>query len=201
MDLLSLSDSDDSRCSLPYGPPRRQGIFWLLTVPSPSEVCVELSNGRLPPELCWAKGQEEEGSSTGYRHYQLCVGFHKKVSLSGVKSVFGRTCHGELSRSEAAEAYCHKEESRVGVPFEVGAKPFKRNSKTDWDAVWKNAQSGDLESIPANVRVISYRTLRAIGSDYSSPVGIEKTVAVFWGATGILLSLTIRHGKISTCLG
>lgn len=185
MATSSEYDSDGSRCSLPYGPPvRRQGIFWLLTVPYPSSTCHALSNGTLPDGLCWAKGQEEEGSTTGYRHYQLIVAFRKKVSLAAVKGVFGTTCHAELSRSEAAEAYCHKQESRVGEPFEVGAKPFKRNSKVDWESVWKSAQSGDLESIPASVRVVSYRTIRAIGSDYSVALPIDRNVNVFWGRTG-----------------
>jgi len=182
---LSLACSKDTNGTMASSThSRRQGIFWLLTVPFPSEICESLAGGNLPSELCWAKGQQEEGAETGYRHYQLIVGFSKKVSLASVKSLFGTTCHGELSRSEAAEAYCHKEETRVGEPFEVGAKPFRRNSKTDWDGVWKSAQSGDLESVPAYVRVLSYRSLRAIASDYSTCEGIEKSVEVFWGSTG-----------------
>lgn len=98
--------------------------------------------------------------------------------------MFGGEVHAELSRSEAAEAYCHKEESRDGVPFEIGAKPIRRNSRTDWDSVWTAAKSGDLEAIPANVRVVSYRTLRAIGSDYATCVGMQRTTYVFWGSTG-----------------
>jgi len=182
---FSLSDSeDDERCSLPYGPPRRQGIFWLLTVPDPNDVCSRLEQGELPAEIVWAKGQKEQGADTAYRHYQLCVAFSKKVSLAAVKGVFGRTCHGELSRSDAASAYCHKEESRVGEPFELGSKPIQRNSKTDWESVWTAAKSGTLDAVPANIRVVSYHALRAIRSDHSQPVGIERRVHVFWGSTG-----------------
>jgi len=163
---------------------RRQGIFWLLTVPYPNETCALFESGTLAPGLAWAKGQREKGEETGYVHYQVFVAFRKKVSLAGVKGMFGREVHAQLSRSEAAEAYCHKELSRDGVPFELGAKPIRRNSKTDWEAVWTAAQSGDLESIPANVRVVSYRTLRAIGSDYATCVGMQRTTFVFWGSTG-----------------
>lgn len=125
-----LSDSEDERCSLPGMPPvRRQGIFWLLTVPSPNDVCGRMEQGELPRECVWAKGQKEQGTETGYEHYQVLVAFGKKVSLAAVKGVFGRTCHGELSRSAAAEAYCHKEDTRIGEPFELGAKPIQRNSK------------------------------------------------------------------------
>jgi len=66
----------------------------------------------------------------------------------------------------------------------LGAKPFRRNSTTDWEQVWAAAQSGDLLSIPANVRVVSYRTLRAIASDYCKPLPIVRNCYVFWGGTG-----------------
>lgn len=164
---------------------RRQGIFWLLTIPCPnSEIERILGSGILPSEIAWLKGQQEKGAESGYLHFQCVVAFTKKMSLSGVVGVFGRGTHAELSRSEAANAYVGKEETRVGEPFEYGAQPFRRNSKTDWDAVWTSAQSGDLMSIPASVRVISYRTIRAIGSDFSTPRAIERTVFVFWGRTG-----------------
>jgi len=178
------SDSDDSRCSLPRGPARRQGIFWLLTVPAPNDVCGRMEQGELPSELVWAKGQKEQGAETHYEHFQLCVAFSKKVTLTAVKGVFGRTCHGELSRSAAAAEYCHKEQSRIGVPFELGAKPIQRNSKTDWDSVWTAAKSGDLSAIPASVRVVSYHALRSIRSDHAQPQAIERRVFVFWGGTG-----------------
>lgn len=175
---MAISGSDCSSSGK-----RRQGIFWLLTCPFPNEVCASLSSGSLPDQVVWAKGQQEEGA-TGYKHYQVIVAFCKKVSLASVVGVFGRGIHAELSRSQAAEAYCHKEDTRVGEPFEVGAKPFRRNSKTDWESVWNAAKSGELESIPANVRVVSYRTLRAIGSDYSVALPIDRRVDVFWGTTG-----------------
>jgi len=164
--------------------PRRQGVFWLLTVPVPNSVCESLSRGNLPSGVCWATGQQEKGHASEYLHWQLCVGFDKKVSLAAVTSCFGTGIHAELSRSAAAASYCNKEDTRVGQPFEVGAKPFRRNSKTDWESVWSSAKSGDLESIPANVRVVSYRTLRAIGADYSVALPIDRRVDVFWGSTG-----------------
>ena len=142
------------------------------------------ASGRLPDGIVWLTGQREKGLESGYVHYQVCVAFSKKKSLSFVQELFGRGIHAELSRSESAAAYCNKEDSRDGEPFEYGAKPFRRNSATDWESVWESAKSGDLAAIPANVRVVSYRTLRAIGSDYSQCPSIEKRVDVFWGSTG-----------------
>jgi len=164
---------------------RRQGIFWILTVPSPNSVLDEcIATRSCPTGIAWIVGQQEKGAETGYLHYQCVVAFSKKVSVSGVVGVFGRGTHCELTRSEAAIAYVGKEETRVGEPFEFGAKPIRRNSKTDWESVWTAAQSGDLLRIPANIRVVSYRTLRAIQSDFSAPRSIERRVEVFWGATG-----------------
>jgi len=164
---------------------RRQGIFWILTCPCPNPVIEDcLSKQACPNGVVWMHGQQERGGETGYLHYQVLVAFTKKVSLAGVKSCFGSNIHGELSRSEAAESYCHKEDTRIGEPFSIGAKPIRRNSKTDWESVWTAAQSGDLARIPANIRVVSYRTLRAIQSDFSKPVFIERRVDVFWGRSG-----------------
>lgn len=158
---------------------RRQGIFWLLTIPHHE------FTPYLPRHCQYIVGQVERGEGTGYLHWQVLVAFKSKQSLSGVKSTFGDTCHAELSRSAAASEYVQKEETRVmGTQFELGAKPFRRNSRTDWDSVWTSAQSGDLSAIPANVRVISYRTIRAIASDFARPIGMERECYVYWGKTG-----------------
>jgi len=157
---------------------RRQGIFWLLTIPKNDW------NPREYEECQWLKGQCERGEG-GYEHWQFVVALKKKGSLGAVKRLFGNTCHAELSRSEAANDYVGKEETRIeGTPFEFGAKPIRRNSKVDWDAVWASAKSGDVDSIPAHVRLVSYRTIRAIGADYSRAVGMERECYVFWGRTG-----------------
>lgn len=47
-----------------------------------------------------------------------------------------------------------------------------------------NLWIGDYESIPADIRVPHYRTLRTISSHYSKPVGMVRTCHVFWGPTG-----------------
>ena len=158
---------------------RRQGIFWLLTIPQHEFVPY------LPACLQYIKGQLERGVEGGYLHWQLVVAFKKKVSLSGVKSVFGQSCHAELSRSSAANAYVWKEDTSVeGTRFELGAFTFDRTKKTDWELVWSAAKSGDLEIIPAHCRVVNYGSIRRIGADYSRAVGMERECFVFWGPTG-----------------
>lgn len=158
---------------------RKQGIFWLLTIPSTS-YSVPSS---LPLGMAWLRGQQELGI-TGYLHWQILVAFSAKCSLKQCLIHFPGS-HAELSRSEAAADYVWKDATRVaGTQFEFGAKPIRRNAKTDWEEVWTRAKSGDLEAIPANVRVVSYRTLRAIASDYDRPVPLERSCDVYWGPTG-----------------
>jgi len=72
----------------------------------------------------------------------------------------------------------------MGTQFEMGAKPFARNQKVEWESVWAAAKSGSLESIPAYVRVVNYRTIRSIASDHSKAIGLERRCMVFWGKTG-----------------
>jgi len=130
---------------------RRQGIFWLLTIPENEY------NPQDHPDCQWIKGQLEEGES-GYRHWQIIVALKRKSSLAGIKKIFGNQAHAELSRSEAANDYVNKEETRVqGTQFEYGSKPIRRNSKVDWESVWTAAKSGAIDTIPAHVRLTSYR--------------------------------------------
>lgn len=163
---------------------RRQGIFWLCTL-SCAEVpqFPALEVGALPPNVCWIRGQKERGAG-GFIHWQFVAAFRKKMSLAAVKDVFGRAVHAELSRSSLANEYVFKEDTRESGPWEWGAKPISRNSKTDWESVWTAAKSGDLLAIPANIRVVSYRTIRAIGADFAVCPPLERTVYVFWGRTG-----------------
>lgn len=158
---------------------RRQGLYWLLTIPAADwSPC-------LPPGVSWIRGQREVGASTGYEHWQVVVAFAKKRSLSGVREVFGERCHAELSRSECAAEYVWKEDTRVaGTQFELGVRPIRRNERADWDQIWEFAKRGDYESIPADIRIRCYGTLRKIRDDYHAPVAMERSCYVYWGDTG-----------------
>lgn len=117
---------------------RRQGIFWLLTIPQHDFLPYS------PPGVQYIVGQLEKGAESGYCHWQIMVAFKSKQSLNGVRATFGNV-HAELSRSSAATAYCQKEETAIeGTQFELGAKPFQRNAKVEWESVWTAAKSGDL---------------------------------------------------------
>ncbi|QGH72655.1 MAG: Rep protein [CRESS virus sp. ctczB4] len=155
-----------------------QGIFWLLTIPHYG------FTPYLPPGCSWIKGQLERGEG-GFLHWQIIVAFQSRCRLRGVKQIFGSEAHCELSRSAAANEYVWKEQTRVeGTPFELGAKPIRRNSQTDWESVWTAAKSRDLEAIPAHTRVLCFRSILSIASYFDTAIAVERSVQVYWGRTG-----------------
>lgn len=95
-----------------------QARYWLLTLPQaqhPAQPRLNVDEGTV-----YLKGQLEVGVHTGLVHWQLLVVFDKKVRLATVVRAYPG-CHAEPSRSDAANAYVWKEETRVpGTQFEIG---------------------------------------------------------------------------------
>lgn len=164
--------------------PRSQGRYWILTIPA-SEWELPGSIGECPGWIAYIKGQREIGEASSYEHWQIMVIAKKKISLSTIKSFFGRQCHAELTRSNAAEEYVWKEETRVpDSQFELGSRPHQRNNSDSWLRVWESAISGAMLEIEPSIRVQHYRTLRAIATDFARPIAMERTCVVYWGPTG-----------------
>lgn len=157
-----------------------QGRYWLLTIPEEDYTPTEQS---LPGGVCFVKGQLEEGAG-GYRHYQVVACFNRRVRTKTVRETFGGRAWCELTRSVRAMEYVCKEDSRIGEPFEYGELPINRSSSTDWDRIWEYAKEGQIEKIPAQIRITSYRTLRTIRADYAKPEAMERICNVFCGSTG-----------------
>lgn len=155
-----------------------QGKYWLLTIPHHGFLPY------LPVGCCWIRGQLELGES-GFLHWQLLVAFSKPTRLAGVRTTFG-AFHAELSRSDAADAYVWKDDTCVdpSTRFELGERPKKRNSKSDWEGILESAKRGKLDDIPADVYIRCYSSLRRIATDHLQPSFIERSVRVFWGRTG-----------------
>jgi len=125
-----------------------------------------------------------ERGDAGFLHWQVIAAFPKNVRLSAVTAIFG-PFHAELTRSAAADAYVWKDDTAVAnTRFELGERAHRRNNKRDWDAIWDAAKSGQLMDIDAGLRIQHYRTFKQIACDNLDPVAIERTVNVFWGATG-----------------
>lgn len=157
-----------------------QARYWLLTIPHAHYLPY------LPPKVSYVKGQLERGENTDYVHWQLVAYFPKRVRLGGVKEIFGTEAHCEPSRSSAAEDYVWKLDTRIeGTQFELGTKAVSRNDPADWEQVWKDASEGQIISIPADIRIRCYHTLKRIRKDYTTPKARPQVrVKVFWGASG-----------------
>lgn len=152
--------------------------LWMLTIPH------NHFTPFLPSGVAYLKGQLEEGEG-GFLHWQLFVNFTKPIRLAGVIKLFGQF-HAEQTRSQAAEDYVWKEETRVeGTQFELGSKPLQRNNSKDWNEIRDNAIRGQLMAIPADVYVRCYQSLKRIACDNMQAVGIERQVVVYWGRTGV----------------
>lgn len=159
--------------------PSPQGRYFLLTIP------FNEFTPYLPPDLAYIKGQLEQGSTTGYQHWQVLASFHNKVTCAKVKQIFGSTTHVELSRSAAANDYVWKEDTRVdGTQFELGRLAMKRNCPQDWDKVVESVKAGRFDEVPSDILVRNYGNLKKIHVDSLAPVATEKEVYVYWGATG-----------------
>jgi len=163
--------------------PVPQSRFWMLTVPHHGWTPY------LPKGVTWIRGQLELGKQSGelrpaYLHWQIVLALDLKGRRLTVRNIFGDV-HAEPTRSAKADEYVFKEETRVqGTQFELGVKPFRRNSKHDWDGIWESATLGDMGSIPTSIRIQSYASLRRIAADYAKPVAIERSCTVYWGSTG-----------------
>jgi len=129
----------------------RPGKLWIGTIPH------HQFTPFLPPGVSYTKGQLELGEG-GFLHWQLFVNLTKPQRLSWLQKTFGTSVHFELTRSEAAESYVWKEETRIeGTQFELGAKPLRRNDSKDWEKIRTDAIAGRLMDIPADVYVRSYQ--------------------------------------------
>ena len=139
-----------------------------------------------PSDVRFLVGQTEIGQSSEYKHIQITISFRRSVRMSRVKTVLStRSGHLEPSRSKAARDYCGKSETCVpGTRFMWGDPAINRNNARDWDEIWAKAKHGDIEAIPADIRVRCYRTLQQIKKDYLRPISINKNIFIFWGSTG-----------------
>lgn len=110
-------------------------------------------------------GQLEKGNETEHLHIQFFVNFKQPQKIGRITK-HDKTIHAEKVKvNNGADTYCMKEETRVDGPIELGVKPVKVNNKTDWEQVWKLAANGDLDKIPASIRVIHYNKLKSIAKD------------------------------------
>ena len=177
--------------------PRLDRTHQLWVATSPVAAGYLFSSGPYPSIIAGVRGQLEKGEG-GLVHYQVLIRASKPVRRTQLSAIFPRT-HLEPSRSAAAREYVWKDETRIGEPFEWGCTlPPRRNSSTDWDEVRKAAQRGALESIPSDIYIRYYMSLRRIGADFVQPPFRDVRVKVFYINIGLLGRHW--HWKIIQCL-
>ena len=133
----------------------------------------------------YAVGQLEKGEETEHPHIQFFLNFKNKARISAITKVNKRVHCEKVVVNNGADTYCMKEETRVDGPIEFGEKPVKRNSKTDWEAVWQKAKEGKLEEIPAAIRIIHYNKLKSIAKDNMQFKDCDHLRGIWiWGKAG-----------------
>jgi len=162
----------------------RQGTYWMGTIAYDNDFDMGLLYELNSDTIVWMKGQQEIGEG-GYHHWQIIVNVVPKKSLRQMKDIHPRA-HWELSRSTAAEAYVWKDASRVPeTQFEFGEKPFKRNSKSDWNDVWVKCISGDMDSIEPGIKIRHWSALQSIRNAHVEPILRENiNVDYYYGPSG-----------------
>jgi RNA helicase len=179
-----------------------QAKYWILTIPYAHFLPY------LPPNCEYIRGQLERGEqsstnvallassssdglsngttvSEGYLHWQVVVAFKSKQRLKCVRDTFG-PYHAEPTKSDAACAYVWKDATSIaGTRFELGKKLLKRNCPADWESIRDAAKRGELDCVQADIYVRNYGNLRRINQDNLTPLGMEREIRVYWGATGV----------------
>lgn len=88
------------------------------------------------------------------------------MTIVGLKKHCAEAHYEQVRVNNGADLYCMKEDTRLEGPFEYGTRPVKHNDKKDWEKVWEEAKKGNLEAIPADVRVKHYHQLKMIAKDH-----------------------------------
>lgn len=123
----------------------------------------------------------KEVGELGTPHLQGFVTFENQISLqSAIKKLPGSHVEVAATTQQAIE-YCKKE----GDFTERGIAPMSQKRKGEvererWDEILENAKKGDLEKIPANVRVKYYRTLKEIAKDHMPHVEETTELPGYW---------------------
>lgn len=162
--------------------PALKARYWIATLSSQYHP----SQPTLSKDCIYLKGQKEIGNG-GFEHWQFLAVFSKQVTINQAKGHFHNSIHLEPSRSDAANQYVWKEDTRVaGTQFELGNLPISRARKADWDAVYEDAKAGNMENIPKDILIRNYTSIKRIRIDNCRPqFRSDITVHVYWGVSGV----------------
>lgn len=118
----------------------------------------------------------EQAPSTGGWHAQGYVRFEKKVRLTALKKLNSQiSFRAARADWECNWRYCTKDDPE---PFVIGDLPDVKNNgdreKKRYEDAWSAAVRGDIEDIPADIKIRYYHGIKAIGRDHQKkPPALE----------------------------
>lgn len=169
----------------------KQGRYWMIVIPYDKWTPPTTLN----PLWNCIEGQQEIGEG-GYRHWQLNLALKTKARGGAVKKMFCEEACLIYTTSAKTRDYVWKEETSVeGTRFRLGEFAIRRNDADDWEKIRTQAQQGDLKSIPADIYVKCYNSLRNIAMDNSEmPANLSGCCGVWiWGPPGVGKSHMARN--------
>lgn len=135
------------------------------------------------------EGEASDAVPAPTPHLQGFVIWNASRRFSALKRLQDR-CHWELARGSTLSNfdYCSKE----GNFQELGDRPEESGQKGGeaekerWASAKRSALSGDLDSVPPDIYLRFYRTLKEIKKDHMAPApdALGVTGQWFWGAPG-----------------
>lgn len=125
----------------------------------------------------------EIAPTTGTPHLQGFVLWTNAKTLSATRRLLPR-CHIESARGTNGQCieYCKKDGDFIerGEPPRDPATVGRESEQTRWEDAWISAKEGDLESVPADIRIRCYGTLKRIRRDYEPNVENLQNCCGIW---------------------
>lgn len=139
---------------------------WCFTVNNYTANQIEVIQGLTCRYIIYGKEVGEQGTP----HLQGYVSFAAGKTLSATRTCFPAGVHltASLGSAEQNITYCSKENDT----WSKGTPPVSNTRKGElgaavYDAAWEAAKLGNLEAIPAQLRIRYYDTFRRIAADYA----------------------------------
>lgn len=155
---------------------------WCFTINNPTE------DPTLPPTAKYLIFGREVAPETGTPHLQCFIIFKSQVRFNTVKTLFPRAniraCDGSAAQNIT---YCMKD----GDFIELGTAPISKRKQGEmeaerWEEAWESAKKGNLDDVPADIRLRYYNTLKTIAKDHMVMPPSNPTLESEWwyGASG-----------------